>query len=70
MFEGKYLILQRILTLIRLFMRFTELAYPIFEQSIKDYHVDDNIDQPVKNPYEVGCIEHDLYMKNWIDTVQ
>ena len=51
-------------------MRFTELAYPIFEQSIKDYHVDDNIDQPVKNPYEVGCIEHDLYMKNWIDTVQ
>lgn len=51
-------------------MRFTELAYPIFEQSIKDYHVDDNIDQPVKNPYEVGCIEHDLYMKNWIDTIQ
>ena len=51
-------------------MRFTELAYPIFEQAIADYHVHDNIDQPVKNPYEAGRIEHDLYMKNWIDTVQ
>ena len=44
-------------------MRFTELAYPIFEQAIKDYHIHDNIDQPVKNPYEAGCIEHDLYMQ-------
>ncbi len=51
-------------------MRFTELAYPIFEQSIEDYHAHDHIDQPVKNPYQVGGIEHDLYMKNWIDTVQ
>ena len=51
-------------------MRFTELAYPIFEQAIADYHVHDNIDQPVKNPYEAGRIEHDLYMKNCIETVQ
>lgn len=29
----------------------------------------DNIDQPIANPYEDG-IEHDLYTKNWIDTVQ
>ena len=51
-------------------MLFTERAYPIFEQAIKDYHVYDNIDQPIANPYETGTIEHDLYTKNWIDTVQ
>ena len=51
-------------------MLFTERAYPIFEQAIDDYHVHDNIDQPIANPYEVGTIEHDLYTKNWIDTVQ
>ena len=33
-------------------MTFTELAFPIFEQSIRDYHVHDNIDEPMVNPYE------------------
>lgn len=51
-------------------MTFTELARPIFEQSIADYHIYDNIDQPIQNPYQAGTIEHDLYLKNWIDTVQ
>ena len=50
-------------------MTFTELAFPIFEQSIRDYHVHDNIDEPMVNPYE-GGIERDLYTKNWIDAVQ
>ena len=50
-------------------MRFTELAYPIFEQAIRDYHVKDSIDAPMVNPYK-GGIEHDLYTKNWIDAVQ
>ena len=39
---------------------FSKLAYSIFEQSIKDYHQFDNVDQ----------FEHLLYHKNWIDTVQ
>jgi hypothetical protein len=51
-------------------MSFTEHAYPIFDQVIKDYHVHDNIDQPMVNPYQAGTIEFDLYTKNWIDTVQ
>ena len=51
-------------------MSFTEHAYPIFDQVIKDYHVHDNIDQPMANPYQAGTIEYDLYTKNWIDTVQ
>ncbi|MBR6201709.1 MAG: DUF4254 domain-containing protein [Bacteroidaceae bacterium] len=51
-------------------MSFTQRAYPIFEQAIGDYHVHDNVDELMANPYEQGTIEHDLYTKNWIDTVQ
>lgn len=51
-------------------MTFTQLSYPIFEQSIADYHVHDNINQPIQNPYKEGSIEYYLYQKNWIDTVQ
>ncbi|MCG2610351.1 DUF4254 domain-containing protein [Flavobacterium sp. SM15] len=49
---------------------FAEFAFPIFEQSINDYHVIDDVYQPVKNPYEKGSIEYLLYAKNWVDTVQ
>jgi len=51
-------------------MTFTQLAWPIFEQVIRDYHINDNVDQPINNPYKVGTIEATLYLKNWIDTVQ
>ena len=70
MFVGNSLILWQILTLNKDFMTFTERAYPIFEQAIAAYHVYDNIDQKEENPYPIGTIEHDLYTKNWIDTVQ
>jgi hypothetical protein len=49
---------------------FAEFAFPIFERCIKDYHVIDDVYQPVLNPYEKGSIEHLLYAKNWVDTVQ
>ncbi len=53
-------------------MKFTDLAWKIFNQSINDYHLHDNVDQPMNNPYnaETHLIEHLLYQKNWIDTVQ
>lgn len=51
-------------------MTFTESANPIFNRAIEDYHLTDNVDQPINNPYENGTIEHYLYIKNWIDTVQ
>lgn len=51
-------------------MKFTELANPIFRAVIDDYHKSDNVDAPIQNPYESGSIEHDLYQKCWIDTVQ
>ena len=51
-------------------MTFTQICNPIFEQVIKDYHLVDDVDQDINNPYERGTIEYDLYVKNWIDTVQ
>ena len=49
---------------------FSKFAYSIFEQSIHDYHVHNHVDQPINNPYPKNQIEHLLYFKNWIDTVQ
>ena len=49
---------------------FSKLAYSVFEQSIKDYHQFDNVDQPINNPFPKDKFEHLLYVKNWIDTVQ
>ena len=49
---------------------FSKTAYPIFERAIDDYHVSDDVDAPIRNPYPAPGIEADLYLKNWIDTVQ
>lgn len=49
---------------------FTEKCNEIFNQAIRDYHLKDNIDAPVPNPYERGIIDCELYSKCWIDTVQ
>ena len=49
---------------------FAEFAFPIFERSIQDYHILDDVYQPTQNPYEKGSIEALLYAKNWVDTVQ
>lgn len=51
-------------------MTFTELANHIFNEAIADYHVTDNVDAPINNPYPPQSIEACLYLKNWIDTVQ
>ena len=49
---------------------FTETANKIFNRAIGDYHRWDDVDHPIENPYEPGSLEHLLYHKNWIDTVQ
>ena len=51
-------------------MTFTEQANHIFKQVINDYHLTDNVDTPIHNPYTRGSIEYSLYLKCWIDTVQ
>lgn len=51
-------------------MTFTDLCNKIFADSIKDYHVMNHVDAPMKNPYELKTIEYYLYLKNWIDDAQ
>lgn len=50
--------------------RFSEKAVQIFNQAIADYHVSDDVDAAIVNPYEFKSIEYYLYLKCWIDTVQ
>lgn len=51
---------------------FSEKANRIFQKVIETYHIEDSVDQPFTNPYnnEDELIEHLLYRKCWIDTVQ
>lgn len=53
-------------------MNFTQKAWNIFNQSIDDYHKFNDVNKAIENPYnnESQLIEHLLYKKNWIDTVQ
>lgn len=51
-------------------MSFTEKANKIFQQAIRDYHLKDDVDADMISPYERNCIEYQLYLKCWIDTVQ
>ena len=44
--------------------------FQVFNQSIKEYHINDSIETEIKNPYSKDQLEHLLYQKNWIDTVQ
>lgn len=45
-------------------------AYSIFEQSVNEYHVLDRTDQPYNNPHPPKSLQHLMYRKNWIDTIQ
>lgn len=51
---------------------FTSKANKIFQDVIEKYHVINTVDQPFENPYnkDSHLIEHLLYRKCWIDTVQ
>lgn len=69
MFQNKLLTLQHIETH-KKNMSFTELCNKIFNKAIEDYHLKDNVDNPINNPYEKDSIEYRLYLKCWIDTVQ
>jgi len=51
---------------------FTDKANKIFQDVIEKYHVINTVDQPFSNPYNENSnlLEHLLYRKCWIDTVQ
>lgn len=49
---------------------FTDQCERIFTQAIDDYHVKNDVDTPISNPYDRNSVENRLYLKCWIDTVQ
>ena len=51
-------------------MSFTSTSNEIFRHAIADYHITDNVDTPIKNPFPEDTINNILYHKCWIDTVQ
>lgn len=51
-------------------MSFTSTSNEVFRRAIADYHVTDNVDAPMNNPFPEDNINHVLYHKCWIDTVQ
>lgn len=53
-------------------MSFSSQANTIFKEVIEYYHIKDDVNQLFENPYskENQLIEHLLYRKCWIDTVQ
>ena len=51
-------------------MSFSADSLAVFEKATADYHISDNVDTPIANPYPKGSISYFLYLKNWIDAVQ
>ncbi len=48
----------------------SENCYGIFQDCIKAYHLNDDVNAAINNPYSADTLDHLLYKKNWIDTVQ
>lgn len=51
-------------------MKFAEKSYKIFEDSVADYHIDDDVDADSRQPYAAESVEGILYAKNRVDAVQ
>lgn len=49
---------------------FCRRAISVFNEAIEEYHVRDNVDAKVNNPYPFKSIEYYLYLKCWVDTIQ
>lgn len=51
---------------------FTDKANDIFQEVIEKYHIKNSVDQPFTNPYseKTELLNHLLFRKCWIDTVQ
>ncbi|MDL2309496.1 DUF4254 domain-containing protein [Parabacteroides sp. OttesenSCG-928-B22] len=51
-------------------MKWSEKCLRLFEQATDAYHLTDNVDTIVTNPYPEQSLEFFLYQKHWIDAVQ
>jgi len=51
-------------------MKISEQNLKVFQQATEAYHVTDNVDTPIENPYTPKTLDYFLYKKHWIDVVQ
>ena len=51
-------------------IKISKHAIEIFEKSVNDYHVYDDVSRKPKNPFDYKSFHYLLYEKNWVDTVQ
>jgi hypothetical protein len=50
--------------------QFSNICKSIFEQATCDYHLEDDVNAPVSNPFKEQSIDYYLYLKNRIDAIQ
>ena len=48
----------------------SKVCNDIFDSCISDYHLMDNVDAVIGNPFPTNGFDNLLYAKNWVDTVQ
>ena len=48
----------------------SKVCNDIFDSCISDYHLLDNVDAVIGNPFPTNGFDNLLYAKNWVDTVQ
>lgn len=51
-------------------MKFAEKSNDIFDRAVEAYHITDDVDAKVPNPYGEGTVEHTLFDKCMVDAVQ
>lgn len=51
-------------------MTVSSICNEVFQKAVVAYHLHNNVDEAVNNPFPEGTIEHLLYAKNHVDTVQ
>lgn len=51
-------------------MRISSKCIEVFQQAVAEYHLHNNVDETAHNPFSEGSVEHLLFAKNHVDTVQ
>ena len=51
-------------------MTISSVCIEVFNRAVADYHLHNNVDATINNPYPAGSLEYLFYAKNHVDTVQ
>ena len=51
-------------------MKISSICIDTFQKSVNDYHVHNDVNAAVKNPFDKDSLEFLFYEKNYVDTVQ